>query len=575
MPFRAPVTEFTFLLDKVVGFKHVAETEIFSEATPDTVEAILTEIGRLSQDVWAPLQRNGDTDPAKLENGAVRTSKGFADGFRALADGGWLGLSAPEEFGGMALPGTLTAAMNDMLAASCLSLGLNPLLTQGQIEALEHHASPEIQALYLPKLISGEWTGTMNLTEPQAGSDVGALRSTAKPNGDGTYAVSGQKIYISWGDHDFGGNVCHLVLARLPDAAPGTKGISLFMVPKYLPNEDGSLGDANSLRVVSLEHKMGLHGSPTAVMEYDGAKGWLIGEEHKGMAAMFTMMNNARLGVGIQGIGAAEGAYQHALAFALDRKQGRTVLEGKPGATGAIVDHADVRRMLATMRADVFASRAIALSCAVAIDLAKATGSAEWKARAAVLTPIAKAFGTETGMRVAELGVQVHGGMGFIEETGAAQYYRDVRVTAIYEGTNGIQAMDLVARKMMDGGEAVYALIEEMHTVAEAARGQYDTLAEPLWQAVETLREATEWMVSQSDLNERFAGSVPYLMGFARVLGGYFHLKAALAEEGEGPRSRLAGFYISRLLPEHVGLLAHATVGAEDLYAMSVEDLSA
>lgn len=575
MPFRAPVPEFTFLLNKVCDFEKVAQTDAFADATPDTVEAILTELGRLTEDVWAPLQRIGDTDAAKLENGVVRTSKGFAGGFRALAEGGWIGLSAPEAFGGMALPATLTAAANDMLSASCLSLGLNPLLTQGQIEALEHHASPEIQALYLPKLISGEWTGTMNLTEPQAGSDVGALRSRAEANGDGTYAVSGQKIYISWGDHDFGGNVCHLVLARLPDAAQGTKGISLFMVPKYLPNTDGSLGAANTLRVVSLEHKMGLHGSPTAVMEYDRATGWLIGEENKGMAAMFTMMNNARLGVGIQGIGAAEGAYQHALAFARDRKQGRTVLEGEPDATGAIIDHADVRRMLATMRADVFAARAIALSCAVAIDLAKATGSAEWKTRAAVLTPIAKAFGTETGMRVAELGVQVHGGMGFIEETGAAQYYRDVRVTAIYEGTNGIQSMDLVARKMMDGGEGVYALIEEMHTVAEAARGQYDALAEPLWQAVETLREATEWMVGQSDLNERFAGSVPYLMGFARVLGGYFHLKAALAEDGEGPRSRLAGFYISRLLPEHVGLLAHATVGAEGLYAMSVEDLSA
>ncbi|WP_010140139.1 acyl-CoA dehydrogenase [Oceanicola sp. S124] len=574
MPFRAPLEDFRFLFDHVVGFGEIAATERFSEASPDTVEAILSELGKLTEEVWAPLNRNGDLDPARVENGVVRTSKGFAEGFRALAEGGWLGLSAGEEHGGMGLPLTLTSAMNDMLAASCLSLGLNPLLTQGQVEALEHHASATLKEIYLPKLISGEWTGTMNLTEPQAGSDVGALRSKAEPNGDGSYAISGQKIYISWGDHDFGGNVCHLVLARLPDGVPGTKGISLFMVPKYLPNEDGSLGEANRLRVVSLEHKMGLHGSPTAVMEYDGATGWLVGEPHKGMAAMFTMMNNARLGVGIQGIGAAEGAYQKALEFALDRRQGRTPIEGQ-GGTGTIVDHADVRRMLATMRADIFTARAIALSCAVALDMSTATGAPEWAARAAFLTPIAKAFGTEAGMRVSELGVQVHGGMGFIEETGAAQYYRDVRVTAIYEGTNGIQAMDLVARKMMDKGEAAFALIDEMQGFAEGLRSDRPALAEPLWQAVETLREATEWMLAQGDLNERFSGSVPYLMGFARVLGGYFHLKAAQAEGGEGPRARLAEFYIRRLLPEHVGLLAHATVGSADLYALSVEDLSA
>ena len=288
MPYRAPVSEFRFILDHVVGLQQVAATERFAEATPDTVEAILTEAGRLCEEVIAPLQRNGDLYPAVVENGIVRTSKGFAEGYRALAEGGWVGISAPAEHGGMDLPLTLTTAFNDMMSAACLSLGLNPLLTQGQIEALESHADEEMKALYLPKLISGEWTGTMNLTEPQAGSDVGALRSKAEPNGDGSYAITGQKIYISWGDHDFGGNVCHAVLARLPDAAPGTKGISLFMVPKYIPDADGNPGEPNKLRVVSLEHKMGLHGSPTAVMEYSGATGWLIGAPHKGMAAMFT-----------------------------------------------------------------------------------------------------------------------------------------------------------------------------------------------------------------------------------------------------------------------------------------------
>ncbi|WP_375174460.1 acyl-CoA dehydrogenase [Pseudooceanicola sp.] len=575
MPYRSPVAEYKFVLDHIVGFSAVAETETFAEATPDTVEAILTEVGKLADEVLAPLNRNGDLYPAKLENGVVRTSKGFAEGYAAIKDGGWLGLSAPVEYGGMGLPQSLTCAVNDLFSGSCMSLGLNPLLTQGQIEALDHHAPDWMKELYLSKMISGEWTGTMNLTEPQAGSDVGALTTKAVPNGDGTYAISGQKIYISWGDHDFGGNVCHAVLARLPDAAPGTKGISLFMVPKFIPNEDGSLGDPNSLRVVSLEHKMGIHGSPTCVMEYAGATGWLIGEEHKGMAAMFTMMNSARLAVGMQGIGIAEAALQHAQTYALERKQGKTPLQGQDDGTGAIVDFADVRRMLATMKADTFAARAIALACGVALDMATATGDKAWHARAAFLTPIAKTFGTETGITVSELGVQVHGGMGFIEETGAAQYSRDVRVTAIYEGTNGIQAMDMVARKMMDGGETATALIDEIESTAETARATLPDMGAAVWDAAETLREATEWMAGQGDLNDRFAGAVPYLMGFARVLGAHYHLKAAMAEGGDGPRTRLARFYISRLLPEHAGHLAHATCGAADLYAFTTEELTA
>ena len=572
MTYRAPLNEFEFLFRHVVGFEQVGETERFSETgSADLVQAILSEAGKLSEEVLAPLQRPGDLQGAVLENGVVRTSPGFAEGYRAIAEGGWTGMGASPENGGMGLPMTVATAVNEMMGSACLSLQLNPLMTQGQIEALEHHASDALKAIYLPKMISGEWSGTMNLTEPHAGSDVGALSSKAVPNGDGSFAISGQKVFISWGDNDFTTNVCHLVLARLPDGAAGTKGISLFMVPKYIPDENGEPGVANSLRVVSLEHKMGLHGSPTAVMEYDSAKGWLVGEPHKGMSAMFTMMNNARLGVGVQGLSVAEGAYQHALAFANERKQGRSPIDG---GTGTIIDHADVRRMLATMKADVFASRAIALSCAVAIDMANASGDAGWKARAALLTPINKAFGTDTGIRVSELGVQVHGGMGFIEETGAAQYSRDVRVTAIYEGTNGIQAMDLVGRKMMDGGEAASRLIDEMESAVEAARSEYADLAEPVWQSMETLRETTEWLVGQSDMNDRFAGAVPYQTGFARVLGGYFHLLAAQAENGEGPRTKLARFYIKRMLPEHAGLLEHAKQGAADLYALSPEDLA-
>jgi alkylation response protein AidB-like acyl-CoA dehydrogenase len=571
MPYRAPVEDFAFLFDHVVGLDAVRQTERFEDASEDVTRAILEEAGKMTNDVLAPLQRAGDQTPAKLENGVVRTSPGFADGFKAVAEGGWIGMSADPEYGGMGLPMTLTTAVNEMMSGACLSLQLAPLMSQGQIEALEHHASDAIKELYLPKLISGEWTGTMNLTEPQAGSDVGALASKAEDNGDGTYAISGQKVYITWGDNDFGGNVCHLVLARLPDAPAGTKGISLFLVPKYLPNEDGSLGNANTLNVVSLEHKLGIHGSPTCVMQYDKATGWLVGAEQGGMAAMFTMMNNARLGVGGQGIGIAEAAYQHALAYALDRKQGKT---SRPDGTGTIVDHADVRRMLMTMKAETFAARAIALCCAKAIDMTNATGQAEWKARAAFLTPIAKAFGTDTGMAVAEMGVQVHGGMGFIEETGAAQYSRDVRVTAIYEGTNGIQAMDLVARKMMDGGEAANRLLDEIEADAEAARETFPNMADALWQASETLREATDWLTEQSNMDTRFAGAVPYLRAFARVLGAHLHLKAALADKG-GAREKLARFYILRLLPEHVGLLAHAQAGEADLFALSADELAA
>jgi len=571
MPYKAPLDEYQFLFDHIVGFSKVTQTDRFTETTPDLVSAILGEAGKLCEEVLAPVQRAGDQHPAVLENGVVRTSPGYAEAYNAIAEGGWVSIAAGPDYGGMGLPMTLTTAVNEMMSAACLSLQLNPLMTQGQIEALEHHASDEIKAVYLPKLISGKWCGTMNLTEPQAGSDVGALRSTAKENGDGTYAITGQKIYISWGDNDFSENVCHLVLARLPDGVPGTKGISLFLVPKRLPDENGDAGIANSLKVVSLEHKMGLHGSPTAVMQYDGATGWLVGDPHDGMRAMFTMMNNARLGVGGQGIGGAEGAYQHALAYAKDRKQGKSTIEN---ATGTILDHADVRRMLSTMKADIFAARAIALSNAVAIDMANATGDRDWQARAALFTPITKAFGTDVGIDVANLGIQVHGGMGFIEETGAAQYLRDVRVTAIYEGTNGIQSMDLVGRKLMDGGTAVRALLDEISETVTGLQKSYPDLSTALLEALEKLRQTTEWMLSQKDMADRFAGAVPYLRGFARVLGGYYHLCAAAHEKGDGARTKLATFYIHSLLPEYSGLLAQAMQGADDLYALDLEELA-
>ncbi len=559
MPYRAPVSDISFCLDHVVGFDRVQQAEIFAEASTDLVQAMLTEAGRICEEVIAPLNRPGDLHPAVLENGIVRTSPGYGDGYHALAEAGFMGISADPEFGGLGLPHTVTTAVNEMIGGACLSLELNPLMTQGQIEALEHHASDEIKALYLPKLISGEWSGTMNLTEPQAGSDVGALTSKAVSNGDGTYAVSGQKIYISWGDNDFTENIVHLVLARLPDAPSGTKGISLFLVPKKIPDADGNPGVANTLKVVSLEHKMGLHGSPTCVMQYDGATGWLIGEENKGMAAMFTMMNNARLGVAVQGVSVADAAYQHALTYALDRKQGRT-----NGPTGAIIDHADVRRMLMEMKAETFAARAMALDLAVCIDLAK-TGDNAADARAAFLTPIAKAYGTETGMKVADMGIQVHGGMGFIEETGAAQYARDVRVTAIYEGTNGIQAMDLAGRKLMDGGKAAFALLDEI----AADAGDFAPVIRPM---VEALRKTTEDVLAL-DMADRFGGAVPFLMAYARVLGAHYHAKAAAS--GDKTRIALAHFHITRLLPEAHAMMVQARCGSGGLYDLSPDDLAA
>ncbi|MTH76576.1 acyl-CoA dehydrogenase [Paracoccus aestuariivivens] len=549
MSYTAPVGQIAFILNKVVGLPEVSNTEVFAEATSETINAVLTEAGRIATEVIAPVNRSGDLSPARLENGVLRSSPGFAEAFHALAEGGWIGLSANPQHGGMGLPQALNMAVNEMVASACLALQLNPMLTQGQIEALEHHGSEELKALYLPKLNSGEWSGTMNLTEPGAGSDVGALTTRAERAGDGSYRITGQKIFITWGDSDVTQNVCHLVLARLPDGGPGTRGISLFMVPKLIPDEDGNPGTPNDLRVVSLEHKLGIHGSPTCVMSFEGAKGWIVGAEHKGMAAMFTMMNCARLGVGIQGVAQGEAALQQATTYAFERNQ-----------MGPIIRHPDVRRMLAVSRAEIFAARAICLACAVAIDMAKATGDAEWAARAAFLTPIAKAYGTDAGTRVADTAVQVHGGMGYIEETGIAQYLRDVRITSIYEGTNGIQAMDLVGRKFADGGVAAMALLDEILDGAKEAQSQHPELAHQVWQAAETLRETTQDLL-ECDLPDRFAGAVPYLSAFARVLGAHYHLRAAI----NGGSATLARVHISRVLPQFNGELAAARAGVADL----------
>ncbi len=579
MPYRAPLADIRFCLDHVVDAARLAETDKFAEATSETAEAVLTEIARLADETLVPLQRAGDAGCIVTADG-VTTPAGFPAGYKAIAEGGWLGLAADPEQGGMGLPLTLQTAMNEMFSSACLSLSLCPLMTQGSIEALTAHASPELQERYLPKLISGEWTGTMNLTEGQAGSDVGALKTKAEAQGDGSYKVDGQKIYISWGDHDVAENIVHLVLARLPDAPKGSKGISLFLVPKILPD-----GSRNGVKTVSIEHKMGLHGSPTCVLAYEGATGWLVGEENNGLACMFTMMNNARLGVGVEGLGTAEAAYQHALAYATDRVQGKAITPADHAGTGAIIDHPDVRRMLMEMKAYTQAVRAICYDTAVSLDMAHAAPEDErkrWARRGAFLTPLAKAFGTASGMHVSEMGVQVHGGMGFIEETGAAQFYRDVRVTAIYEGTNGIQAADLVGRKLsMDGGETARAVLDDAAEIIEAAKSAgLEDLATGLAITHQAAAEATVWMLEQNDMAERLAGSMPYLTLMSHLHGGALLAKGATAAKQNGdpahvPRIAVAHFHAIQIAPQAEALARAATAGSAALYALTADQFAA
>mgnify|MGYP006272543321 FL=1 len=550
----------------LVGQDRLAGTARFAEATAETRDAILEEAARMAAGAIAPLDAPGDREGARLENGVVRLPEGFAAGFRALAEGGWIGLSAEPTHGGMGLPQSVAAMVLEMVSGACLALQSNLLLTQGQIEALEAHASPELRRMILPRLISGEWTGTMNLSEPQAGSDVGAVRCRAEPRGDGTYAITGEKIWITWGDHDLAENVMHLVLARLPDAPAGTRGISLFAVPKLWPGEDGLT--PNHVRTLRLEEKLGQHASPTCALAYEGARGWIVGEREGGMAAMFTMMNTARLTVGLQGVGIAGAALAKAAAHARERVQGKTA-DGSAG----IVGHADVRRMLMEMTAETEAARAIAYDCALAIDMAEAAEDPAEReaaaARAAVLTPIAKAYGTETGIRVADLGIQVHGGVGYVEETGAAQLWRDVRVAAIYEGTNGIQAMDLVGRKLsMDGGAAAGRLLDAAEATAGAAREAGEAaLAAQLSAALATARETLGWMVL-AGRDDRAAGGTPFLRMMALVLGGHHLLRAALGDEGRRP---VAAFFLAQRLPHAAAEAAAAREGAAPLYAVPAE----
>ena len=541
MSYRAPVRDLAFTLEAIAGMPDLAATGAFPDYDVDVAGAVLEAAGQFSEGVLAPLNRIGDQKGSLYANGAVTAAPGFADAYRQFAEGGWTSLSASAEHGGQALPKALELAAYETVHAANMAFGLCPMLSLAAIEALEQVGTEEQKSKYLTKLISGEWTGAMVLTEPSAGSDLGALTATAMPNGDGTYALNGQKIFITWGDHDATDNIVHLVLARLPDAPKGPKGISLFLTPKFAVKDDGTLGDRNAFRPVGVEHKLGIHASPTCVMSYEGARAELVGQPNQGLAHMFVMMNAARLAVGVEGVGIAERAYQHALAYALERRQGRSVWTGE--ANAPIIDHPDVRRTLAVMKAKTAAARAICLSTGVAADLARHAATEadrkKWKAREDLFTPIAKAWSTDVGCEVASLGVQVHGGMGFIEETGAAQYYRDARIAPIYEGTNGIQAMDLVGRKLsMDGGESAKVLIADMKaTLADLSRLYTGKPVERFATAIEAVEDATLWLLDQKTNPEAaadvLAAADAYLKLLGDVVGGWMLAKGALVAKAK------------------------------------------
>ncbi|MDP3898330.1 MAG: acyl-CoA dehydrogenase [Mesorhizobium sp.] len=582
--YRAPVEEIAFTLKHVAGLRAALDAGRFGDLSEDLVDAVLAEAGRFASDEVAPLAKVGDTQGARLKDAAVTTPDGWAALYARWTEGGWNGLSGPEEFGGQGLPTMLGVAALEMWNSASMAFALGPTLTMGAVEAIDKHGADALKQTYLAKLVSGEWMGTMNLTEPQAGSDLNALRARAEPVGDGTYRVFGQKIFITYGEHDFTDNIVHLVLARLPDAPAGTRGISLFLVPKFLVGEDGALGRRNDVFCASIEHKLGIHGSPTCTMIYGdgfagnapGAIGYLIGEENRGLACMFTMMNNARLAIGMQGVAVAEAAYQKALAYAQDRRQGRA-----PGYSGEgmspIALHPDVRRNLLTMKALTDAARGIAYCCAHAADMAR-TGAgdeaAHWQERANLLTPIAKAFSTDIGVDVASIGLQIHGGMGFIEETGAAALYRDARIAPIYEGTNGIQAIDLVVRKLpQSGGEHVHGYIAELRADAEAVRASnlpgFGRTADRLDAALDDLEAATrclQAMASEGRASEALAGATPYLRLFGLAAGGACLARGAVAGK-DAAHVALARFFAENLVAECHALRDRVENGAESLDA--------
>jgi len=593
MAYQAPVDDIMHALKTAAGLDGLIERGILG-VDEDTIRAVIEEAGKFGAEVLDPLSVVGDRTGSKLVDGKVVTPPGWKEAYQQFAQGGWGGLQAPEEWGGQNLPNLLSTAAGEIWNSANLAFGLCPLLTFGAIDAIELQGSEHLKKTYLPKMVSGEWTGTMNLTEPHAGSDLGALTTRAVKQADGTYRIFGTKIFITYGDHEMTDNIIHLVLARLPDAPPGTRGISLFLVPKYLVNTDGSIGARNDVTCASLEHKLGIHASPTAVMKYgekNGAVGYLVGEENRGLNVMFIMMNAARLAVGMQGVAVAERATQHALAYAKERRQGRS-LSAKSGSMSPIIEHADIRRNLMTMKALTQAARAICLVTAMETDVSRrAKDIAERAAathRVALLTPIAKAFSTDIGCEVASIGVQIHGGMGFIEETGAAQHYRDARILPIYEGTNGIQAIDLVTRKLpLEGGKVVETYIGELKGVVDEVRAsnrpEFGRMGERLGEAVAALAEASRWMggALQKNPEAALAGAAPYLRLFGLAAGGVYLAKGALAAARNGSGAShgqpiaIARFFAENLATAAPGLKDTVVGGADSTLGLAPEALSA
>ena len=542
MAYRAPVSDISFCLNRIAGFSGYVDAGLFGDLDSDTATAILEEAGRFASEELAPTNRVGDEMGAQLVDGEVKLPDGWREVYRKYWEGGWNSLPCPVDYGGQGLPTAMSMAVCEMWNGANMAFSLNPLLTQGGTETLHKYGSDALKAKYLPKMISGEWTGSMQLTEPHAGSDLRFLRSRAEPQPDGSYKISGTKIFITYGEHPLTENIIHIVLARLPDAPEGTKGISMFLIPKFLVNDDGSLGARNDVYCTKLEHKLGIHGSPTCVLNYGdggGATGWMIGEPNKGLFYMFTLMNHARLGVGVQSLGLAERAYQEALAYAQERRQGARE-DTPPGQMTPIVNHPDIRRMLMGMKAKIAAARAICTINALAIDLAKLAPDdgtrAKATALAALLTPVSKSYGSDMAVEVASEGIQVHGGMGFIEETGAAQHYRDARITPIYEGTNGIQAIDLVTRKLpLQDGAVITAYIADLReTVAElraANHPQFGAMADHLTTAIDDLEETSRWLLGRlaGDHDAALAGAAPYCRLFANTAGGVYLARGALA----------------------------------------------
>jgi acyl-CoA dehydrogenase len=580
MTYRAPINDMLLALNHGAGLKAAIEAGHYGDFDADITTAVLEEAGKFATDVLAPLNKVGDEHGIKLEANKVTTAPGWPDAYKRWTDGGWNAVSGPEAFGGQGLPLAINAACTEIWSASNVAFGLCPLLTLSAIEALDAHGSDELKNIYLEKLVTGEWTGTMQLTEPQAGSDVGALRTRADKQADGTYRIKGTKIFITYGEHDMTDNIVHFVLARLPDAPAGTKGISLFLIPKFMVNADGSLGARNDIYASGVEHKLGMHASPTCTMtmgDHDGAIGYLVGEENQGMRCMFTMMNQARLGVGLEGVGVADRAYQQALAYAQERKQGKAVGNKNGDGSDAIIVHPDIKRMLLQMRSLTAAARSICYATAVALDVAVRAKDAKVRtdaaARGALLTPIAKAFSTDIGNEVAYLGVQVHGGMGFIEETGAAQHYRDARITSIYEGTNGIQSIDLVTRKLAaNGGASVWTLLAELEATVKQVEGSNDpafgTTATKLRDALGSLDRASRWLLERVSTrpNDALAGATPYLRLFGATLGGCMLAGEALAAKANGDGERyvtLARFFAENVTVQAASLEKTVTDSAE------------